>query len=83
MWTFQEAKRRLSEANTIGFGRRLAGRMAQVAGGGGKNAAVVEGRGQQWRKGEEWARGEREAAWLDRESAREVVTRGRLRRKEC
>ena len=71
-------RRRLSVASTIAFGQRLAGRMAQVAGGGGQNAALAKGRRQQWRKEEEWARREREAAWLDRVSAREVVTRGRL-----
>ena len=74
-------RRRLSVASVIAFGQRLVGRMSQV-GGGGRNATLAKDRRQKWGREDEWARREREAAWLERVSAREVVTRGCLWRKD-
>ena len=58
----------MSVANVIAFGQRLAGRMAQV---GGQAAGQATGRREHWRR-------EREAAWLERSSARDIVRRGQL-----
>ena len=62
-------------ACVIAFGQRLAGRMSQI---GGQNAVLARGRRQQWRREEVMARQEREAAWLERVSAREAGMRGRF-----
>ena len=59
----------------IAFGQRLAGRMAQV---GGKAAGQATGRREQWGREGEMARREREAAWLEKTTARDVIRRGRF-----
>ena len=71
-------RRRLSVASVIVFGQRLTGRMSQV---GGQNAVLTGERRQQWRREAEMSRREREASWLERVSAREVVMRGRFWRR--
>ena len=68
-------RRRISSANVIAFGQRLAGRMGQV---GGQAAGQATGRREHWGREEEMARREREAAWLERTSARDIVRRGQL-----
>ena len=68
-------RRRISVANVIAFGQRLAGRMAQV---GGQAAGQATNRREHWGREEEAARREREAAWLERTSARDIVRRGQL-----
>ena len=68
-------RRRISCANVIAFGQRLAGRMAQV---GGQAASQATGRREQWGREEEMARRERGAAWLERTSSRDIVRRGQF-----
>ena len=68
-------RRRISSANVIAFGQRLAGRMGQV---GGQAAGQATGRREHWGREEEMARREREAAWLERTSSRDIVRRGQL-----
>ena len=68
-------RRRVSSANVIAFGQRLAGRMGQV---GGQAAGQATNRREQWGREEEGARREREAAWLEKTSARDIVRRGRF-----
>ena len=60
-------------ASVIAFGQRLVGRMGQV---GGPAADQAAWRREQWVRQEEVARREREAAWLEKTSAREVVRKG-------
>ena len=72
-------RRRISCANVIAFGQRLAGRMAQVGGqAAGQAAGQATGRTEHWGREEEAARREREAAWLERTSSRDIVRRGQL-----
>ena len=66
-------RRRISTASVIAFGQRLAGRMSQV---GGQAASQATNRREHWGREEEAARREREAAWLERTSARDIVRRG-------
>jgi len=64
-------RRRISLANVIAFGQRLAGRMGQVGG-------EATGRREHWGREEKMVRREREAAWLERTSSRDIVRRGQL-----
>ena len=64
----------MSSANVIAFGQRRAGRIGQV---GGQAAGQATNRREQWGR-EEAARREREAAWLEKSSARDIVRRGRF-----
>ena len=57
-------------ANVIAFGQRLAGRMVQVGG-------QATGR-MDWGREEEMARREREVAWLENTSSRDIVKRGQF-----
>ena len=68
-------RRRVSAANVIAFGQRLAGRIGQV---GGQAAGQATNRRVQWGREEESARREREAAWLEKTSARDIIRRGRF-----
>ena len=68
-------RRRISSANVIAFGQRLAGRIGQV---GGQAAGQATNRREQWGREEESARREREAAWLEKTSARDIIRRGRF-----
>ena len=68
-------RRRVSSASVIAFGQRLAGRIGQV---GGQAAGQATNRREQWGREEEAARREREAAWLEKTSARDIVRRGRF-----
>ena len=68
-------RRRVSCANVIAFGQRLAGRMAQV---GSQAASQASGRRENWGREEEMARREREAAWLERTASRDIVRRGQF-----
>ena len=67
-------RRRLSSANVTAFGRKLASRMAQV----GPGVALATGRRKQWGMEEERARKAREADWLEKVSARDLMHRGRF-----
>ena len=68
-------RRRVSVANVIAFGQRLAGRMAQV---GGQAAGQATGRREQWGRDEEVARRERAASWLERTTSRDTLRRGQF-----
>ena len=68
-------RRRVSVANVIAFGQRLAGRMAQV---GGQAAGQATGRREQWGREEEAARRKRAACWLERTTSRDTVRRGQF-----
>ena len=68
-------RRRVSAASVTAFGQRLVGRMAQV---GGQAASRASQRREQWRREEEVARRDREAAWLERVSSRDILRRGRF-----
>ena len=68
-------RRRISVAAVSCFGQRLASRMSQV---GGQNAQLAAGRRQAWGREEERARGEREAAWVETVTGRDIVRRGRF-----
>ena len=68
-------RRRVSAASVTAFGQRLVGRMAQV---GGQAASQASQRREQWRREEEVARRDREAAWLERVSSRDILRRGRF-----
>ena len=68
-------RRRISVAAVKCFGQRLASRMSQV---GGQNAQLAAGRRQAWGREEERARGEREAAWVETVTGRDIVRRGRF-----
>ena len=68
-------RRRVSAASVTSFGQRLVGRMAQV---GGQAASQASQRREQWRREEEVARRDREAAWLERVSSRDILRRGRF-----
>ena len=68
-------RRRISVAGVHCFGQRLASRMSQV---GGQNAQLAAGRRQAWGREEERARGEREAAWVETVTGRDIVRRGRF-----
>ena len=66
-------RRRVSSANVIAFGQRLAGRMGQV---GGQAAGQATNRRERWSWEEEGARREREAAWLEKTSSRDIIRSG-------
>ena len=68
-------RRRVSSASVIAFGQRLAGRMGQV---GGQAAGQATNRREHWGREEESARREREAAWLEKTSSRDIIRRGRF-----
>ena len=68
-------RRRISVAAVHCFGQRLASRMSQV---GGQNAELAAGRRRAWGREEERARGEREAAWVETVTGRDIVRRGRF-----
>ena len=68
-------RRRISSANVIAFGQRLAGRMGQV---GGQAAGQATNRREHWGREGEAARREREAAWLERTSSKDILRRGRF-----
>ena len=68
-------RRRISVAAVNCFGQRLASRMSQV---GGQNTQLAASRRQAWGREEERARAEREAAWVETVTGRDIVRRGRF-----
>ena len=67
-------RRRLSSAIVVCFGQRLAGRMSQM----GPGADLASQRRQNWVREENVARRDREALWLEKNSSREIIRRGRF-----